>query len=67
LTREADVHKVVCFSKLKYKRFRSNRLIFVLIGVLIFAFLLFLLPQFEGLRNHLGLPGFDKLLDRFRQ
>lgn len=64
VTREDDVEKLVCFSKLRYKRFRSNRLIYMLAGFLLLVLLFFSLPQLEMVRSHLGVPGLTKLLGR---
>lgn len=57
LTREKDVQKMVSFSKLRYKRFKSRKMIYLMIGLVIVLILLFmLLPQAQPLRAWLGVP-----------
>lgn len=64
LTREDDIQKMVCFSKLKYKRFRSKRLLFFLVlFVFILLLLLFSLPQADSFRSWLGIPEKFNLAD----
>jgi len=57
LTREGDSQKVVCFSKLKYKRFKSRRMTYFLVfmGFLV-TLLILTLPQTEPIRSWLGFP-----------
>ncbi len=67
LTREDDAQKMVSFSKLKYKHFKSKRifLLLVIFGfVLLFLFLA--LPQTEAARAWLGIPKTFNLLSFFR-
>lgn len=57
LTREDDVQKVVCFSKLKYRRFKSKRIVVVFWCFVFVALLLLMsLPQAQPIRNWLRIP-----------
>lgn len=57
LTREDDAQKLVCFSKLKYKRFKSGRVLYLLLAMALLGVLMLMaLPQAESLRSWLGIP-----------